>query len=143
MNNKLKALSYQRWALAWTVFILILCTMKMPESAGSGFFFQGFDKLVHLGFFYVLTILLFYGKISNQHNYSFRSLTIFKIIVLTFIVGASVEVIQYFFFPYRSAEWWDLGCDMIGVFMGVFSYVVLHRFNFDKDGNLYPKKVDQ
>ncbi|KEQ30709.1 VanZ family protein [Pedobacter antarcticus] len=143
MNNKLKALSYQRWALAWTVFILILCTMKMPESTGSGIFFQGFDKLVHLGFFYVLTILLFYGKISNQHNYSFRSLTIFKIILLTFIVGASVEVIQYFFFPYRSAEWWDLGCDMIGVFMGVFSYVLLHRFNFDKDGNLHPKKTSQ
>jgi len=132
MNNKFEVLKYQRWALVWTVFILILCNVKMPDTSNSGFFFPGFDKLVHLGFFYVLTILLFYGKIKNQHNYSFRSLTIFKIIAITFILGGSIELIQWKFFTYRSAEWWDLGCDMIGVFMGVFSYVILHKSNFNE-----------
>lgn len=129
--NKIKVLGTQRWALAWTLFILILCTMKMPDTSGSGFFFEGFDKMVHLGFFYVLTILLFYGKIRSQHNYSYRSLTILKIIIITFALGALIEILQYFLTPYRAAEWWDLTCDMIGVFMGVFSYVVLHRFNFE------------
>lgn len=129
---KLKSLSYQRWSLVWTVFILILCTAKMPDTSGSGFFFQGFDKMVHLGFFYVLTILLFYGKIQSQHNYSFRILTIFKIIGLTFLLGGSIELIQLNFFPYRSAEWWDLGADMIGVFMGVFSYILLHKSNYNE-----------
>jgi len=134
--NIFKALSYQRWALLWTVFILILCTIKMPDSiGGSGFFFTGFDKVVHLGFFFVLTILLFFGKIQSQHNYSFRSYTILKIIVLTFILGASIELIQKYFFPYRSAEWWDLGCDMIGVFMGVFGYVFLHKSNYNEKKN--------
>lgn len=130
---KLKSLSYQRWSILWTVFILILCTAKMPDTSGSpGFFFVGFDKLVHLGFFYVLTILLFYGKIQEQRSYHFRTLTIFKIIGLTFFLGASIELIQLFFFPYRSAEWWDLGSDMIGVFMGVFSYVLLHKSNYNE-----------
>lgn len=132
---KLKSLSYQRWSLVWTVFILILCTAKMPDTSGSGFFFQGFDKMVHLGFFYVLTILLFYGKIQSQHNYSFRILTIFKIIGLTFVLGGSIELIQLNFFPYRSAEWWDLGADMIGVFMGVFSYILLHKSNYNESKN--------
>lgn len=132
---KLKSLSYQRWSLVWTVFILILCTAKMPDTSGSGFFFQGFDKIVHLGFFYVLTILLFYGKIQSQHNYSFRVLTIFKIIGLTFFLGGSIELIQLNFFPYRSAEWWDLGADMIGVFMGVFSYILLHKSNYNESKN--------
>ena len=132
---KLKSLSYQRWSLVWTVFILILCTAKMPDTSGSGFFFQGFDKMVHLGFFYVLTILLFYGKIQSQHNYSFRILTIFKIIGLTFFLGGSIELIQLNFFPYRSAEWWDLGADMIGVFMGVFSYILLHKSNYNESKN--------
>lgn len=130
--NKIKSLSYQRWALAWSVFILILCTAKMPDTQGTGIFFEGFDKMVHLGFFYVLTILLFYGKIKSQLNYSFRSLTIFKIIAITFGLGAAIELIQLFFFPYRSAEWWDLGCDMLGVCMGVFSYVVLHKSNYNE-----------
>jgi VanZ family protein len=130
--DKLKTLSYQRWSIVWSVFILILCTAKMPDTNGSGFFFVGFDKMVHLGFFYVLTILLFYGKIKSQRSYSFRILTIFKIVALTFFLGAAIEVIQLEFFPYRSAEWWDLACDMLGVMMGVFSYVLLHRSNYNE-----------
>ncbi|WP_235206975.1 VanZ family protein [Pedobacter sp. V48] len=106
--------------------------MKMPDTSGSGFFFEGFDKLVHLGFFYVLTILLFYGKIKHQHNYSFRSLTIFKIIVITAALGGGIELLQWKFFTYRSAEWWDFGCDMTGVFMGVFSYILLHKSNYNE-----------
>lgn len=133
---KLKSLSYQRWSLIWTVFILILCTAKMPDTSGSpGFFFPGFDKMVHMGFFFVLTILLFYGKIQSQQSYGFRKLTIFKIIGLTFGLGAAIELIQLFFFPYRSAEWWDLGSDMIGVGMGVFSYVLLHKSNYNENKN--------
>ncbi|WP_442589103.1 VanZ family protein [Pedobacter sp. AW31-3R] len=133
MNKRLERIKYQRWALLWTVVILILCNIKMPDSDGTGFFFKGFDKVVHLGFFYVLTILLFYGKIVNQHkSYSFRSLTIFKIIVLTFCLGGAIELIQWKIFTYRSAEWWDLACDMIGVFMGVFSYVILHKWNYNE-----------
>ena len=78
-----KVLGSQKWSIIWAIIILVLCNIKMPESDGKeGFFFEGFDKLAHLGFFYVLTILLFYGKINFQHNYSFRSLTIFKIILI-------------------------------------------------------------
>lgn len=125
-------LKYQLWAVLWTIVIVILCCMKMPSGNSGGFFFQGFDKFVHMGFFYVLTILLFYGKIRHQHNYSFRSLTIFKIIVITALLGAGIELLQWKFFSYRSAEWWDFGCDMIGVFMGVFSYVLLHKSNYNE-----------
>ena len=130
--SKLKALSYQRWTVLWTVVILIFCLAKMPETQGSGFFFVGFDKLVHLGFFFVLSILLFYGKIKSQSSYSFRVLTIFKIVALTFFVGGGIEVLQLELFPYRSAEWWDLGADMMGVMMAVFSYVLLHRSNYNE-----------
>lgn len=130
--NRFKELKYQIWAIVWTIVILVLCNMKMPDTSGSGFFFEGFDKMVHLGFFYVLTILLFYGKIRHQHNYSFRSLTIFKIIVITAALGGGIELLQWKFFTYRSAEWWDFGCDMTGVLMGVFSYVLLHKSNYNE-----------
>ncbi|WP_316819879.1 VanZ family protein [Pedobacter gandavensis] len=131
MNTKV--LKYQIWSILWTVVILILCNMKMPAStSGSGIFFEGFDKLVHLGFFFVLTILLFYGRINYQHSYSFGSLTIFKVIVITAFLGAGIEFLQWKVFTYRSAEWWDFGCDMIGVFMGVFSFVLLHKSDYHK-----------
>ncbi len=132
MSN-LKALKYQRWAIIWSVVILVLCNIEVPEPrANLGFFFKGFDKLAHLGFFYVLTVLLFYGKINYQHNYSFRSLTIYKIIMISIILGGGIELLQLKVFTYRSAEWWDFGCDMIGTFMGVFSYVLLHRANYNE-----------
>ena len=127
-----KALKQQRWAILWTLVILVLCNIRMPESESEGITFIGFDKLVHLGFFYVLTVLLFYGKIKYQHNYSFRSLTIFKVILISVIIGGGIELLQWKVFTYRSAEWWDFICDMIGCFMGVFSYVVLHLSNFDQ-----------
>jgi VanZ family protein len=130
--DKISELKYQRWAIIWTIFIFILCNIHMPDNGGSGFFFQGFDKLAHLGFFYVLTILLFYGKIVHQRSYSFRSLTIFKIIILTAAIGGMIELVQWKFFTYRSAEWWDFICDMTGVMMGVFSYVLLHKSNYNE-----------
>ncbi len=129
---KFKALKYQRWAILWTIIILVLCNIDLSSGQSSGFFFTGFDKLAHLGFFYVLTILLFYGKIKYQHNYSFRSLTIFKIILISAAIGGGIELLQWKVFTYRSAEWWDFACDMIGCLMGVFSYVLLHLSNYNE-----------
>ncbi|MBE9599630.1 VanZ family protein [Pedobacter sp. MC2016-24] len=130
--NFFKGLKYQIWAIVWTIMILVLCNIKMPDTGGTGIFFEGFDKLVHLGFFFVLTVLLFYGKIRHQHNYSFRSLTIFKIILITATIGGGIEILQTTVFTYRSGEWWDFGCDMIGVLMAVFSYVLLHKSNYNE-----------
>ncbi len=116
----------------WTIIIIVLCNVKLPQSDGEkGFFFEGFDKLVHLGFFYVLSVLLFYGKIKFQHNYTFRSLTIFKVVLITALIGGGIELLQWKIFTYRSAEWWDFACDMIGGFMGIFSYVLLHQKNYN------------
>lgn len=129
--NKFKALKYQRWAIFWALVILVLCNIKLPEgNTKNGFLFEGYDKMAHLGFFYVLSILLFYGKINFQHNYSFRSLTILKIVIISAVLGGGIELLQWKVFTYRSAEWWDFGCDMIGAAMGVFSYVLLHRSNY-------------
>ena len=107
--------------------------MRMSQAKGGGFFFEGFDKMAHLGFFFVLSVLLFYGKISYQHNFGFRTLTIFKIILISALIGGGIELLQWKFFTYRSAEWWDFGCDMLGCFMAVFSYVLLHKLNFDEN----------
>ncbi|RZL50595.1 MAG: glycine cleavage system protein H [Pedobacter sp.] len=127
-----KALKTQQWSVVWAIIVLVLCNIEMPESSGSGFFFKGFDKMAHMGFFYVLTVLLFYGKIKYQHNFSFRSLTIFKIILISIVLGGGIELLQWKVFTYRSAEWWDFGCDMLGTFMGVFSYVLLHLSNYNE-----------
>ncbi|MEJ5993441.1 VanZ family protein [Pedobacter sp. Du54] len=126
-----KVLKYQTWAIIWSVVILVLCNMPIADlDDKESFFFTGFDKMVHLGFFYVLAVLLFYGKINYQHNYSFRSLTVFKIVLISAALGGAIELLQWKVFTYRSAEWWDFSCDMIGTGMGIFSYILLHKSNY-------------
>ena len=113
-------------AILWAIIVLILCDLP-PSSFKEAPVFEGLDKLVHTGFFFVLTVLLFFGKIRQQHSYSYRIMTIAKIIIFTCLFGAVIELLQWKVFTYRSADWWDLFADMTGVGMGVFSYILLHR----------------
>jgi VanZ family protein len=129
----LKSLRYQYLSILWAAFVVIVCEMPAADVSQSGFtFFEGFDKLAHTGFFFVLTVLLFHGKIKEQGSYTYRTLTIFKILGITFFLGAGIEVLQLEIFTYRSAEWWDLFADMTGVGMGIFGYIFLHRGLFDE-----------
>ncbi len=126
----IRTLKYQYLAIIWTIFILIMCDIPIKDE-GIPRFFEGFDKLTHTGFFFVLTVFLFYGKILQQNSYSYRFLTIAKIFLITTLIGGGIELLQLEVFTYRSADWWDLFCDILGVCMGIFSYILLHRLRFE------------
>ena len=128
-----KTIRNQYLAILWAIFTLIMCEIPMSNTGSIGVtFFEGFDKLAHTGFFFVLTVLLFYGKIKQQNSYTYRTLTILKIILITLSLGALIEVLQITIFTYRAAEWWDMFADMTGVGMGIFSYIFLHRIRFNE-----------
>jgi len=123
-------LKHQYLAIMWSIVVLILCDMPLDTEGVPAF--EGMDKLVHTGFFFVLTVLLFYGKIRQQRSYFFRITTILKIFIVTAGLGAGIELLQLEVFTYRSADWWDLFCDLVGVGMGIFSYIFLHRNGHEK-----------
>lgn len=123
----LKTLKFQWPAIAWSILVLILCDIPPQDIPGRQRFFEGFDKMVHLGFFFVLTVFLFYGKIKQQNSYDYRIITILKILFIGLALGGGIELLQWKVFTYRSAEWWDFFSDMTGVGMGIFSYLLLHR----------------
>ncbi len=129
----LQTIRYQYLAILWAIFVVIMCDIPLSDTSALGFtFFEGFDKLTHTGFFFVLTVLLFYGKIKQQVSYSYRGITLVKIMVITVSLGAFIEVLQLTVFTYRSADWWDLFADLTGVGMGMFSYIFLHRTRFNE-----------
>jgi VanZ family protein len=128
----LQTLKHQYLAIIWAIVVLILCDMPMGEATGDLPLFEGIDKLVHTGFFFILTVLLFYGKIRQQKSYTFRIMTIVKILLITATLGAGIEILQWKVFTYRSAEIWDFVTDMTGVGMGIFSYIFLHRTGYEK-----------
>lgn len=128
----LKTIKFQWPAIAWSILVLILCDIPPKDIPGSNHFFEGFDKLVHLGFFFVLTVFLFFGKIRQQNSYNYRIITILKILFIGIALGGGIELLQWKVFTYRSADWWDFFSDITGVGMGIFSYLLLHRKAFHK-----------
>ena len=128
----IETLKHQYLAIIWAIVVLILCDMPVSGNSSRIPVFEGFDKLAHTGFFFVLTVLLFYGRIHQQKRYSFRIRTILVILAITATLGGGIELLQMYVFTYRSAEWWDLFADMTGVGMGIFSYIFLHRTHLNE-----------
>jgi len=87
----------------------------MSAIPGSGsIHIPNFDKLVHFGFFFVLSALLFMEGIRQQ-NVSVSRLTRGMIIFLiAALYGGGIELLQKWVFTYRSAEWLDFAADVSG-----------------------------
>ena len=74
-----------------------------------------------------LTIAL-YLEIRTRDKY-FRY---FFILLFPILYGASIELIQKYFFPPRTAEWLDLLSDIVGVVIGYFVARKLSKNTFIK-----------
>jgi hypothetical protein len=117
----------------WLVLVLILCNMHMDSVTDDQIsFFEGFDKLVHTGLFFVLTLLILRGKLKQQGANTLRFLTVLKIVLFSVFFGAFIELLQWKVFTYRSGDWWDLFCDALGVAMAAFSYFCLRWDKYGK-----------
>lgn len=119
MQNLLK---YQRLTLIWALFILVICCVSLGKASESHLFFKGFDKITHTGLFFVLTVFTFYGLIRKQVRLSLFMFSV--VLIFMFLFGGAIELLQWKVFTYRSAEWNDLFCDVLGSLMGIFSILV-------------------
>lgn len=129
----IRNLRYQYLSFIWLVLVLILCNMHMNSVTDSqNTFFEGFDKLVHTGLFFVLTLLILRGKLKQRAAHTLRFITILKIVLFSVFFGAFIELLQWKVFTYRSGDWWDLFCDALGVAMAVFSYFCLRWEKYGK-----------
>jgi VanZ family protein len=128
-----KALKHQRLSIGWSIVVLVLCNMKISSGANSGFFFEGFDKMVHLGLFYILTILSIFGSIRYRQSYRLPILTIIKLLTFSLILGGGIEILQWKVFTYRSAEWWDFVCDLTGSTMAIVTYILWHANEYTNE----------
>ncbi len=114
------------WAVLWALVVLVLCSL--PSAATDEVpKFPGIDKLVHTGFFFVFTVLLYYGAIRQVGTFrpSWRIST--RVVIFSCLFALFTEFLQWKVFTYRSAEAWDLFADAVGTGMGVFAYLLLHN----------------
>lgn len=123
-----KAIKYQALTLCWATGILILCSMPGQSfSKPSKLLFEGFDKIAHLGLFFVLTILIFNGFIKQFNNHYFKITTCVLVGIIAVVYGGVTELLQWQFFTSRGGDWWDLFADTIGVAMAIFALFMLNN----------------
>ena len=115
------ALKYYGPAILWALFILVMCSMK---TSGLPAIFPGFDKLTHCGLFFVLVVFANNGFIRQQSEMHISFLLIVIITVFAVLYGGLIELLQLWFFTWRSAEWDDLFADVVGASMGAFSVIL-------------------
>jgi len=113
------------WAIIWAILVLFLVSSPMPDVTNANHSFPGIDKLVHTGFFFVFTILMFFGSLMNDNEPNLISWPNLFVLGSGSIFAISTELIQKYLFTYRSFEYWDVFADHVGIGMGYFAYLVL------------------
>ena len=126
-------LKYQGLTLGWALLILMLCTIKLGGISNSPLFFEGFDKLVHCGLFFVFTVLLCNGIVRQNKQSNLTIVQAFVVLLLLLLYSGGIELLQTYVFTRRSGEWADLFADGVGTGMGLFSVLVtLWSYNYEK-----------
>jgi len=117
------------WAIVWAIIMLVLMFIPsedLPETNQYALFY-GFDKVVHMGIFFVLTVLLYWESGLKSSWKAKKIITILKVMVSTIAFAILTEVGQQYLTTSRSGDKWDLFADIVGICMGTFSYILLYR----------------
>lgn len=111
--------------ILWTIFIFIMCSIKMGPITHEPMFFPGFDKLVHCGFYFVWVVVYANGFIRKNglEKLTFGVECIITAVALAY--GGLIEILQAYIFTWRSGEWADMFADTVGACMGTFSLLLI------------------
>lgn len=116
-----------------TVFI-IYGSIK-PDSGGDSFlgFFNipNIDKLLHLLFYLVLSLSMFYG--FTRKTLRVNPKVIYGISLgYPFLLGAVLEWVQWNFIPSRNGEWLDLLSNTTGILLALMLFYLYTRIRFNR-----------
>jgi len=104
------------------LFMLVILALSVKRVPAELYPFWNIDKLYHV-IFYALLGLLWARTLARTRKVERRTF-IGPVLLITFVYGASMEVVQYFL-PERSASVPDAMADGLGGFIGA---VVYERF---------------
>jgi len=118
------------WAIMWSVIVLLLMGMP-PSGFPSVRVFVGFDKLAHCGCFFVLGVLLLLGTVAESKGRGSKFRAVLSVGSVSGLFAFLTEAVQLYLQTGRTADWWDIFADFVGIGMAVFAYLVLYRKRAD------------
>lgn len=101
----------------WLLGIVYACVTpneQMPDVH----FFEGFDKLMHFAFYFVLIILLLIYRLQQD----WRTWVVGLMIILVSMFGISIEFLQRFLEGGRSFSVADMLANNLGLIVGLSVY---------------------
>ena len=112
-------------SLTWAIIILIASLAHItPPDVLKDRLIPHSDKIIHVGIYAIFSFLLLWDnkkrKAINLH------------LLLAFLYGALMEILQYLLTDYRSMEFDDVIANTIGVFTGLFFFNKLKNKNWLK-----------
>ena len=116
------------WAIIWAIVMLILLLMpgnEMPD-LNKLHLFQGIDKVVHIGIFFIIALILYWESSLRHPNGEKKWNSLAKIVICTVIFAFLTEEAQKHVSS-RTADKYDILADCIGIGMATASYILLHR----------------
>jgi len=120
--------NYNKWAMLWALFILVLCGIPGRSIPHSSFLeLLNFDKFVHASLFFVLITLTVRGFLLQLTYPLLQKYA--KVIggVVCIIYGGALEIMQGAVFEQRSADLLDFIANSFGVCMGILFYGLVER----------------
>ncbi|MEJ7683291.1 MAG: VanZ family protein [Segetibacter sp.] len=109
-------------AIIWFIISIILLTLPGNDLPHSTLFdLPYFDKAVHLGMFFLLTVLFCYPFSKLPAKPSAISAVFYKIAFYIILYGILMEFVQEFFTVGRSFDVIDILFDAIGSFSGLLA----------------------
>ena len=107
----------------WLALILYLSTSPLNEAPTINI--PGFDKVVHLSLYMVLTIFL-YSLFQRQQRWIIRPGQSWLAAGLCSTgYGGALELVQEFLARYREGDWFDFLANMAGAFLAWLVYKLL------------------
>lgn len=118
-----RRLIYGAPVLAYAALIYLFSSVsKMPFFIPS---FFGFDKLAHMGVYYLFGCLICRWLLSEENRFVIRHHLVLTVVIGT-CYGLSDEWHQSFV-PGRHASLWDVAFDALGIAAAAFTYPLLRR----------------
>lgn len=129
----MRYLLHYKWSLAWVVLVLFLLLTPSNDMPDLNRFnlFPGTDKVVHLGIFFILAILIYVESAIKSGWSQSRWKTMVKVVLSTVVFAALTEEAQLHISS-RSRDIMDLLADCIGIGMATFAYLLIYRKKDEK-----------
>ncbi len=124
----MKYLKSYIWAILWALVMLTLLLLPSKNfEVNSVTFYEGFDKMVHCGIFFILCIILYWESILKSKRSVNKWTSILKIVSSTIIFAFITEAAQQYLSPTRTADIWDICADIIGIGMATFAFIFFYK----------------